>query len=468
MFCLAGVQGRPGQGEDGSYARVSSLRSQRFFPFLYEKVMISLRCFTAIAGLCCAGTLCQAAEEWRAFTNLAGRKLVAKVVTIDGGIVNLERKSDGRQFAMSVSDLIEEDQQWLAAYERQESEKTRKPEPSKTSDGGMEEIPEDGDLGDASKRLYPKTKEEIRSKLREINRRPVPDGIDREAGKAVNFLNQYRYLCGVPYDVEASQKMNDQATEAAEACDRHGGLSHDIGHFTNLCNLSSQNDVVQSVRNYINDGGANNRVARGHRRWCLNPPMGKTGFGSGKGASAMVAMDRSGGGRVRGSWAYPGKGFFPKDYLHGNGWSLYLDESAPDKSKLKVEVFRLTKRPEKALSWNDEQPGVRSTCLCGDLGELDQFRARCGAFRHLLGQDPRRGSSRAVSGRTVLSHPATGSEVRTWETGCVGDGDGDDACLREPSCLFWQPWGRGAGRCSPGRSPQRASRGLRPPGSPGG
>jgi hypothetical protein len=70
----------------------------------------------------------------------------------------------------------------------------------------------------------------------------------------------------------------------------------------------------------------------------------------------MWAMD-SGGSRNSEPWSYPGRGFFPADRVHGTGWSLYLTEKAPPKDDLTVEVHKLSRRPEKLLSWSDELPG---------------------------------------------------------------------------------------------------------------
>ncbi|WP_193211069.1 hypothetical protein [Luteolibacter marinus] len=282
--------------------------------------------------------------EWRVFTSELGQQLEAKVVKVDGDLVTLQRRSDGRKFVLEVDELSDEDQEWLDAWE----EGSPPPTPAKEAE------PAEGEL---KKSLYPRSKKEITAGLKEILGRKIPDGIDKTAGKAVNQLNAYRFLCGVPSVVEADATMNEQATEAAKACDKHGSLSHDLGHFTNICNLSGGPDVVGSVRSYIDDGGANNREVRGHRRWCLNPPMGKTGFGGADRFAAMVAMDSSGDGKGRDSWAYPGKGLFPLEYLHGDGWSLYLRESAPKKDDVTVEVFKLSDRPLKPLTWADKTPG---------------------------------------------------------------------------------------------------------------
>jgi hypothetical protein len=290
-----------------------------------------------------------AADEWREFTSPLGRKIVAKVLRVENEVVMLERR-DGRQFALEFKELSEEDVEWLGNWE------PGKPMPAddKQAEPGQAEFPADLEL---KKNLHPRGKEEIERTLAEILARGIPEGIDAKAGTAVNRLNAYRYLCGVSYDVKADARMNEQATEAGKACDAHGSLSHDLGHFTNICNLAGGPDIVGSVEGYINDHGANNREARGHRRWCLNPPMGKAGFGGGTKFAAMACMDSSGKDKGRDSWGYPGKGFFPLEYLHGDGWSLYLRQQAPARDAVEVEVFRLSSRPLKPFTWADKQPG---------------------------------------------------------------------------------------------------------------
>ena len=109
----------------------------------------------------------------------------------------------------------------------------------------------------------------------------------------------------------------------------------------------------------MNDGGANNREARGHRRWCLNPPMGRAGFGGGTKFAAMACMDTSGKDKAGDTWSYPDKGFFPLKYLHGDGWSFYLREGSSSRNALEVEVFRLAARPQEPFTWADKELGEK-------------------------------------------------------------------------------------------------------------
>lgn len=280
------------------------------------------------------------ADDWRVFTDLEGRTVEARVLFVGDGEARVSLRQSGREAWLKFDSLCEEDRDYLDAW----------------SPGQPTAEERDQSLGAASDRLYPRTREEIRAKVREIERRPPANGVSRKQQKVINELNVYRYLCGVPDEVEATPELAARCGEAAKACEEHGSLSHDLGRYTNKCNLSMGRGMFGSVAGYMNDQGANNRERRGHRRWCLNPPMTRSGFGESGRFSAMWAMD-SGGQRLRDSWGYPGKGFFPKERLHGNGWSLYLTERAPDAKKLTVEVYKLGKRPEKPLSATGEVNG---------------------------------------------------------------------------------------------------------------
>ncbi|MEP2774842.1 MAG: hypothetical protein ABJQ29_05185 [Luteolibacter sp.] len=285
------------------------------------------------------------AEEWRTFTDKEGRSFEGSVLSVDkeAKTFRVTVKDSGNAATVPFGKLSGKDLEYV--------KKWKEPAPEETTGW------EDSDEGDLPSSLYPRTKDEIDDRIKEIRKRPAPNGIDKLQQETVNELNVYRYLCGVPDDVEADKQMIKEATEAAIACKDFGGLSHDLGHFTNKVNLSTVGDIFNTPKQYINDAGANNREHRGHRRWCLNPPMGKTGFGTaGAKYSAMWAMDSSGS-KIRDSWSYPGKGFFPKEFLHGNAWTLYLPGNAPPTEDLTVEVFKLTTRPQKAFSSTGEIPG---------------------------------------------------------------------------------------------------------------
>ena len=201
-------------------------------------------------------------------------------------------------------------------------------------------------------------KKQIKDTIKEIEGRAPENGISKKVQEAVNLLNVYRFLSGVPYDVKADKKLVSASEEAATICAKKGKLSHDFGFSTDKCNLamsSSNLTMERSVTQYINDAGANNRERRGHRRWCLNHKMGKTGFGIKDSFSAMYSLDQSARG-IKDNYSYPGHGFYPIEYLHGNGWSYHLvDGSTPENCEIKV--WKLKSFEEKPPNWSKDPVG---------------------------------------------------------------------------------------------------------------
>lgn len=295
-------------------------------------------------------TLGASETSYYTFTDLKGRKLMGKILRVDGGSVIVELKGTSRETPILIDTLCADDVTYLKI-----AWKTASKVPTEPTTATPIPTEEEAQTG----RLYPKSKEEIRSMIREIGKRAKPAEVSKEIHEATVQLNIYRYLCGVPFDVKPDAEFSKHADDAALACKKNGGLSHSLGHSTDKCNLSSIGDRQASVAQYIEDGGDNNRDVRGHREWCLNPPMGKVGFGSGGDSfSAMWCMDGSGK-SIRGTWSYPGHGLFPLEYMHGNAWSLYGAGKVESVDKLKVEVFRLSKRPESSLSLNGEIDGTK-------------------------------------------------------------------------------------------------------------
>ena len=281
--------------------------------------------------------------------------MVAKILRVEAGFVVVELKADGRQIPIDFEKLSESDVALLQKYRADAKAAKSASEAADTEGSTQEEGTATGEPEPG--RLYPRTRKEIQDGIREIERRAKPKALSKEVHEATNKLNIYRFLCGLSSDVEGDPEFSKKAEEAALACKQNGGLSHSIGHSTDKCNLSTVGNLVGCVSQFIEDGGANNRDARGHRAWCLNARMGKVGFGSGGDSySAMWCMDGSGK-SIRGTWSYPGKGLFPVEYIHGNAWSLYGTSQPSSADKIKVEVFRLPKRPDHSLPNSGEIAG---------------------------------------------------------------------------------------------------------------
>lgn len=276
-------------------------------------------------------------SAYREFVNTKGNKLTARVIKKDALTVTLERKKDKKQFKLKLVALSLPDQAYVRDWEFSDLEE--EPEEKLIE----EEAPTKGSIS----KFYPRTKNEIRDGLAEIKKRKTPQGVSKDAFEATKRLNSYRFLSGLAYEVESDPELNENAKKAAVACKNNGGLSHSLGEFTDKCNLALGGGLADTVRMYMDDRGANNREKRGHRRWCLNPPMGKTGFGSEGSYAAMWAMDSSGGRSRKKFWSYPGEGYYPLEYLNGNSWSVYFDQAVPSVDEVEIRVVKFSRRPDR-------------------------------------------------------------------------------------------------------------------------
>lgn len=133
--------------------------------------------------------------------------------------------------------------------------------------------------------------------------------VDATRVMALRRLQTYRALCGLPFeDMELLPKWNDLCDAAAEVCRRLGNITHtperpadtddklykDGKKGAGNSNLAMGSTLPTSVDQYMDDSDDSNIDRIGHRRWCLNPTMGRTGFGVSGRFSAMWSMDKSG------------------------------------------------------------------------------------------------------------------------------------------------------------------------------
>lgn len=307
------------------------------------------------------------AMRWNKIVSERLKSQGKRVPSISMGNVNHARiawNTENSLVVLSANKGVKPDRIELICYAREyglAQIKLKGQQLANANDDGKDEIAEADPDGDESidEGLAAKdVKAEIKAKIKEINARNAPDGVTKDVQDAVNLLNVYRFLSRVPYDVEADKAMIAAAYDAAKICSQKGDLSHDFGHSTDKCNLAmngGEMSMESSVSQYMDDAGANNRERRGHRRWCLNHKMGKTGFGIDGGYSAMYSMDQSDSG-IRKNYSYPGHGFYPLNYLHGNGWSYYIvDGSAP--ADTVVQVWKLKKYEENPPSMGDDPDG---------------------------------------------------------------------------------------------------------------
>ena len=184
-----------------------------------------------------------------------------------------------------------------------------------------------------------------------------PRAADRAA--ALRRLQAYRALVGVPWQgMQLVPEWNVRCDAAAEVCRALGGLDHtpkkpegfDDARFqlgydgASHSNLAINGSLVGSVDSYMDDSDPSNIGRVGHRRWCINPAMRKTGFGSAENYHAMWSFDESGGAQ-KGIEAvyYPPRGYTPVDLFSARrAFSVSIVRGkTPKKDELKVSIREL-------------------------------------------------------------------------------------------------------------------------------
>ncbi|MEO6709656.1 MAG: hypothetical protein ABI054_11185 [Planctomycetota bacterium] len=184
---------------------------------------------------------------------------------------------------------------------------------------------------------FPVGKAALREKLSSILAAPTEnpssakDAVEAERAAALRRLQAYRALCSLPWEgMSLVPEWNLRCEAGAEICAANGEINHTppkpagfdearyrLGYEgTSHSNLAFGSDMPGSVDFYMDDSDSTNIDRVGHRRWCLNPAMKRTGFGASGTYSAMWSMDTSGK-SVRGLDAviYPPPGWCPTNML---------------------------------------------------------------------------------------------------------------------------------------------------------
>ena len=155
-------------------------------------------------------------------------------------------------------------------------------------------------------------------------------------------LTMYRRLCGLPEeDLVIDERLNREAVAAADVCRRLGYLSHTppnpnvhaAAYELALRGAGSGNlasgmrDLVAAIDAWMDDSDADNIATLGHRRWCLNPPLKRLGFGQAGRYFVMWAHDESGQRRFeQPAICFPPAGHVPIDMFRPNhAWSVTLN-----------------------------------------------------------------------------------------------------------------------------------------------
>ncbi|MFT4513473.1 MAG: hypothetical protein ACI91B_002176 [Planctomycetota bacterium] len=208
---------------------------------------------------------------------------------------------------------------------------------------------------------FSRSRNELRKALASIDRKDpgAKAPLKERRDATLHRLMAYRYLCHVPHEgLSLVEEWNELCTAAAEVVHQNGKLSHTPPKPSGMSderyrqgargagssNLAGGGGMVRSIDSYMDDSDSSNIDRVGHRRWCLNPVLKKTGFGESGGYSAMWSFDSSGK-RPRGVDVvmYPPPGFVPVDYFGArHAWSIApLKGGTPKLEALKITVLEL-------------------------------------------------------------------------------------------------------------------------------
>lgn len=180
---------------------------------------------------------------------------------------------------------------------------------------------------------------------------------------AVNRLNAVRRIAGLP-GVTLDTALSQNAQYGAVLTAHNNYLDHypaqpadmDQSFYTQAksavssSNLSAGRNLPGAVDAFMDDSDASNIDRVGHRRWQLNPVLGKVGFGyavSGSGYGSYVVekvFDKSGSGCDYDFISWPASGNFPAELFDGQtAWSITLNPKlygTPSKSGVTVTLTR--------------------------------------------------------------------------------------------------------------------------------
>ncbi len=235
--------------------------------------------------------------------------------------------------------------------------------PPNNTDPPPVKIPGGPDLpaGKTIRDTYPVPFDTMKKTLAALAKPPAGlAGTALERQMALQRAQSYRYLCGLAYkNLKLDDQCNECAELAAKICEKLKGLTHnptnpglpEADYQKGLQGAKSSNlaaapqaTLPVAVDLWMNDSDAGNIKTLGHRRWILNPFLGKTGFGKAGFFAAMWILDFSNKNPPPFDWiCYPSQGYMPVEYFGPNhAWSVMVNSNlfkiANDKA-VDVKVF---------------------------------------------------------------------------------------------------------------------------------
>ncbi len=180
---------------------------------------------------------------------------------------------------------------------------------------------------------------------------------------ALTRLRQYRWLCGLAYDVGIDPTYTDEAQEGSRVLAAIGRLDHapqkppgwDDAPFGKAFNACSHGNLAMGAGSlsgamdmWMNDSDASNIDRLGHRRWLLNPTMETCGLGMTGKFQVIWAHDNKRADPTSQQWqAYPPAGYVPITHFNERfAWHVSLNPAnyQTDLKSVTFQIFPLDSR----------------------------------------------------------------------------------------------------------------------------
>jgi len=172
----------------------------------------------------------------------------------------------------------------------------------------------------------------------------------------LDATNLVRYIAYLSDNVELTDDLSDLGQHGAVVLAANNKLTHTPSkpakmseEFYNRAYKSTKTANIHwgtskvrpfsAVFGFTDDSGPSNIDRLGHRRWILNPPFKKTGFGVTDHYIPMQVFDRSGSGFDYDYVAWPSPGVFPTNLISKNtAWHITLNPKKYDLVRSKPQV----------------------------------------------------------------------------------------------------------------------------------
>lgn len=196
---------------------------------------------------------------------------------------------------------------------------------------------------------YPRSQGEIKAMIQMLApKKGTGASVENEY---MQRLKQHRYIVGVPYEELTWDETDANLAKHAAIVDaKLNKLTHNPEHPPGMSDAdyelgkegAGQSNLFEGltvptrcVDEWMDDSDKSNIDRVGHRRWCINPSMLKTGFGASGNFAAMFAFDKSNKNVPDCDFVtYPARGYMPIQFFGSKyAWSV-----SPNMSKFEVPV----------------------------------------------------------------------------------------------------------------------------------